>query len=535
MNAGEAGVDSKFGDEVNDLKTGRPQQAATGLIDLMCVDETAFREGQAKELKAIEDEVRELVKQHIEQVREVEALTKVPEAEQLIHEMLTVEKLDNLKVLEVVEKLRNVFEVGETTKVLQHKELIKGPEVEEELKKVEELAKVLEVEELLDYILNQGSSPKWYENGIRDEGRDEGTRLEDFVNDPSAKRAGLSKGEVMALRLYTTSAYRYMNNPLRDEKRKKGNQPCPLPIATSYATEGIKKLRALTAPSEATKDAVPSSPLSRAIGSLGSFKKLQALLNSPKSRTSVADSSRAVDSSDDNREAPASWPSSVRPGNNTAVVEKPPSSIEAWPSSTVPGYQPGRRLPPTLMAHDDDAVLDVHDRLQTGSTAGPETQDTLRLVQNSNSGDMVHPIHHSDNETVGVHTQPSDTRPSDASNNTMTPSKVLWRGMRDLKATEEFLKNGGTELAFMSTTTDIEVALRYSLSKNSLLLRILPENFMAYGADLQWVSAFPGEAEVLYPPLTYLKPTGRTEKISAKNKNGQILTITVIEVKPAIG
>jgi len=58
---------------------------------------------------------------------------------------------------------------------------------------------------------------------------------------------------------------------------------------------------------------------------------------------------------------------------------------------------------------------------------------------------------------------------------------------------------------------------------------------MAYGADLRWVSAFPGEAEVLYPPLTYLKPTGRTEKISAKNKNGQILTITVIEVKPAIG
>ena len=31
------------------------------------------------------------------------------------------------------------------------------------------------------------------------------------------------------------------------------------------------------------------------------------------------------------------------------------------------------------------------------------------------------------------------------------------------------------------------------------------------GADVQWLSAFPGEAEILYPPLTYLKPTGRLQ------------------------
>ena len=31
---------------------------------------------------------------------------------------------------------------------------------------------------------------------------------------------------------------------------------------------------------------------------------------------------------------------------------------------------------------------------------------------------------------------------------------------------------------------------------------------MQYGADLQWLSAFPSEAEVLYPPLSYLQPTG---------------------------
>ena len=34
---------------------------------------------------------------------------------------------------------------------------------------------------------------------------------------------------------------------------------------------------------------------------------------------------------------------------------------------------------------------------------------------------------------------------------------------------------------------------------------------MAMGADVQWLSAFPHEAEILYLPLTYLKPTGRSQ------------------------
>ena len=38
---------------------------------------------------------------------------------------------------------------------------------------------------------------------------------------------------------------------------------------------------------------------------------------------------------------------------------------------------------------------------------------------------------------------------------------------------------------------------------------------MSMGADVQWLSAFPDEAEFLYPPLTYLKPTS--------NRHGQVL------------
>ena len=109
---------------------------------------------------------------------------------------------------------------------------------------------------------------------------------------------------------------------------------------------------------------------------------------------------------------------------------------------------------------------------------------------------------------------------------------TLWRGMRNVRATTEFMTKGGTELAFMSTTTKLNVAVRYSLSRHSLLFKIVASNFMVYGADLGWLSAFPGEAEVLFPPLTYLQPTGRTEQVDAEDCDGNRVTFTVVEVTP---
>ena len=50
---------------------------------------------------------------------------------------------------------------------------------------------------------------------------------------------------------------------------------------------------------------------------------------------------------------------------------------------------------------------------------------------------------------------------------------------------------------------------------------------MQYGAELQWLSAFPHEAEVLYPPLTYLQPTGRTQIVELRGYR-----FTVVEVEP---
>ena len=41
-----------------------------------------------------------------------------------------------------------------------------------------------------------------------------------------------------------------------------------------------------------------------------------------------------------------------------------------------------------------------------------------------------------------------------------------------------------------------------------------------------WLSAFPGERECLFPPLTFLSPTGRVQKVGE--------TFTVIEVTPRL-
>lgn len=94
----------------------------------------------------------------------------------------------------------------------------------------------------------------------------------------------------------------------------------------------------------------------------------------------------------------------------------------------------------------------------------------------------------------------------------------------------------GVTVAFMSTTSDISVAVKYSMSSSSLLFKIVAQDFMSMGgADLRWLSAFPGEKEFLYPPLTYLKPTNRVVSPLMVLKEGQEFRFTVVEVVPQMG
>jgi len=110
---------------------------------------------------------------------------------------------------------------------------------------------------------------------------------------------------------------------------------------------------------------------------------------------------------------------------------------------------------------------------------------------------------------------------------------LLYRGMKDVAAPDSFMADGGTELAPMSTTSDLSVALRYSASRtitsDHVLLRLITDSFYDRGPNVSFLSAFPSEAEYLFPPLTYLQPTGRTETVAACGMSYQ-----VVDVKPRV-
>ena len=105
--------------------------------------------------------------------------------------------------------------------------------------------------------------------------------------------------------------------------------------------------------------------------------------------------------------------------------------------------------------------------------------------------------------------------------------RYLYRGMQNLvvRPGDDFMLNGGAEQACMSTSSDINVVARYAASSAPLIFRIKVDTPMDLGADIQWLSLFPGEAETLYPPLTFLKPM-----FSQQIKNlpqGQVVTMKV--------
>jgi len=107
----------------------------------------------------------------------------------------------------------------------------------------------------------------------------------------------------------------------------------------------------------------------------------------------------------------------------------------------------------------------------------------------------------------------------------------LWRGMKNTRIEEHFLegRHGGTELGLMSTTKDLKIAVQYSqsLEGNALLFKFKVDNMKQLGADLSWLSAFPSEGEVLYPPLTFLQPTGKVETTSISG-----MLFTIVEIQP---
>ncbi|KAL1498783.1 hypothetical protein AB1Y20_020229 [Prymnesium parvum] len=104
----------------------------------------------------------------------------------------------------------------------------------------------LEVEDWFDYVMHQNTSEKTFYNGVRDRGR--GTvGLDFFVNHEVARQAQLDAAHVVALRLYTTHIFKFINGPLRSTMYGNGKLPHPLPVTVMFISEGIKKLRSVYA------------------------------------------------------------------------------------------------------------------------------------------------------------------------------------------------------------------------------------------------------------------------------------------------
>ena len=90
--------------------------------------------------------------------------------------------------------------------------------------------------------------------------------------------------------------------------------------------------------------------------------------------------------------------------------------------------------------------------------------------------------------------------------------------MKDLGLSMEFLQNGGTEFACLSTSASKDVAVNFAVSELPLVFKFETTDFTSRGADISFLSVYPGEQEALYPPLTYLRSVkAETEDVGGKS------------------
>ena len=93
----------------------------------------------------------------------------------------------------------------------------------------------------------------------------------------------------------------------------------------------------------------------------------------------------------------------------------------------------------------------------------------------------------------------------------LTVATQVWRGLsaslpKKLLEYDEFGVRGGVEFGFTSTSTKASVAVGYAtLGKKAPLVIRIAQGHVDRGADIHWLSQFPGEGEVLFPPLLSLQ------------------------------
>ena len=94
--------------------------------------------------------------------------------------------------------------------------------------------------------------------------------------------------------------------------------------------------------------------------------------------------------------------------------------------------------------------------------------------------------------------------------------QTVYRGVAGCVLPSEFwLGQGGVEFAFMSMTVDRDVAMRYAKAESKEDASCVMEvkmGKMDLGADLSWLSQYPEEKTVVFPPFTLLEVEGGDSK-----------------------
>lgn len=126
---------------------------------------------------------------------------------------------------------------------------------------------------------------------------------------------------------------------------------------------------------------------------------------------------------------------------------------------------------------------------------------------------------------IGSSQSASSKGDGDADGARKVVSSYLWRGLKNVVVPDEFMSYGGSELGCMSTSESLKIIASYAASSSPLLFRIKIESPMDRGASLKWLSVYPAENEVLYPPLTYLKPMLKQQ---IKGMDGEVVTLKAV-------
>jgi len=107
----------------------------------------------------------------------------------------------------------------------------------------------------------------------------------------------------------------------------------------------------------------------------------------------------------------------------------------------------------------------------------------------------------------------------------------LYRGLGGMRLPPEFWPEdgakGGCERAFLSTTTDMEVAIFYLGGKVLPTIFLIECRAVDKGACIFWLLQFPEEDEVLMPPRSFLEVVGSLTvwNVQITGSNVQVLEI----------